>query len=587
MTEFVCRRTGQAYEVGEQLDQDGHAVVHAVVSAGPDLALKQYLPATLQRRPDLEARIKAMIANPPAYRPDRSGPVICAWPEDAAYISGQFAGFVMPRVDTREAVTIPDLAARRATTWRERVAVAENLTRAVAVLHDRDVVIGDFRKWNLLTWSDSRVTLLGCDRMQVVDPESGRRFPSVAGRDACTPPELQLPATLSSTIRTSSSDIFGLALHLHLLLLQGAHPFRGQWTGGGDSPPEHLLAQEGLWAYAGDRRLDPCPGSAPLMVLPVTLQQYFRAAFVDGARNPDTRPSAQDWLNELLRLRESLVTCALEPTHFYGRHLPNCPWCPPSARSPSRAGATPPGYIPRQASPSHPAAAAAVPTDAAALPAHHDRGIDLDVAGSRPVPPARWNRGRPSGTRRLESTPPRRHRSALRLAAWAATAAVAIGGAVGVSTATRRSAPPIADPAVSAQTHTTSTQPLPRPNDPTAALEQIRTQDAPIVETLAESWVAQLSTRPAGTPSADQTATDAAILAGHDTLRKQHPGAVLLRSTDWNYDGRLWITVMNERFPTAEEANTWCDRHRFAPQDCFAKKLSHSGVVEGSARYRR
>ena len=55
--------------------------------------------------------------------------------------------------------------------------MAENLARAVAVLHDRDVVIGDFRKWNLLTWSDSRVTLLGCDRMQVVDPESGQTVP--------------------------------------------------------------------------------------------------------------------------------------------------------------------------------------------------------------------------------------------------------------------------------------------------------------------------------------------------------------------------------------------------------------------------
>jgi len=131
MTEFVCRRTGQVYRVGEQLDQDGQAVVHAVVPGGPDLALKQYLPATLQRRPDLEARIKAMIANPPAYRPDPSRPVICAWPEDAAYISEQFAGFVMPRVDTRQAVTIPDFAARRATAWRDRVAVAENLARAV------------------------------------------------------------------------------------------------------------------------------------------------------------------------------------------------------------------------------------------------------------------------------------------------------------------------------------------------------------------------------------------------------------------------------------------------------------------------
>jgi hypothetical protein len=584
MTAFVCRRTGQAYQIGDQLDQDGQAVVHAVVSGGPDLALKQYLPATLQRRPDLEARIKAMIANPPAYRPDPSGPVICAWPEDTAYISGQFAGFVMPRVDTREAVTIPDLAARRATTWRERVAVAENLTRAVAVLHDSDVVIGDFRKWNLPTWSDSRVALLGCDRMQVVDPESGRRFPSVAGRDACTPPELQLPATLSSTIRTSSSDIFGLALHLHLLLLQGAHPFRGLWRGGGDSPPEHLLAQEGLWAYAGDRRLDPCPGSAPLTVLPATLQQYFRAAFVDGARNPATRPPAQDWLNELLRLRKSLITCAVEPSHSYGRHLSSCPWCP---GSPSRAGSTRPAYIPRQTSTGPLAAAAAVPVNAAFLPApaHHDRA----AAGTRPVPPARPNRATPSGTQPLESTPARRHRSALRLAAWAATAVVAIGGGVAVNTVSRRFAPPVHDPTVSAQARTTSTPPppLPRPADPAEALEQIRAQDAPVVETLADSWVPQLSTRPAGTQSADRTTTEAAILAGHDALRKQHPGAVLLRSTDWNYNGKSWVTVMNERFPTAEEANTWCDTNRFAPQDCFAKKLSHAGVVEGSTTYRR
>ncbi|HSU09921.1 MAG TPA: hypothetical protein VLK57_12035, partial [Pseudonocardia sp.] len=88
MTEFVCRRTGQTYEVGERLDRNGQALVHAVVSAGPDLALKQYLPATLHKRPDLEARVKAMIANPPAYRPDRAGPVICAWPEDAAYVAG-------------------------------------------------------------------------------------------------------------------------------------------------------------------------------------------------------------------------------------------------------------------------------------------------------------------------------------------------------------------------------------------------------------------------------------------------------------------------------------------------------------------
>jgi eukaryotic-like serine/threonine-protein kinase len=545
MTEFVCRRTGQTYEVGEQLDQNGQALVHAVVSAGPALALKQYLPTTLHKRPDLEARIKAMIANPPAYRPDRAGPVICAWPEDAAYVAGQFAGFVMPRIDTRSAVTIPDLATRHTTTWHDRVAVAENLARAVAVLHEGDVVIGDFRQWNLLAWSDGHVTLLGCDRMQVVDPASHRRFPCVAGRDACTPPELQLPSSLSSTLRTSSSDIFTLALHLHLLLLGGAHPFRGHWRGGGDSPPEQVLAQEGLWTYAGDRRLAPDPSSTPLAALPETFQQFFRAAFVDGARNPEARPPAQDWLIELTHLRESLAT-------------------------PRRLATV---------TPQRPAAVAA--TSPVTAPAHHDLGD----AETRHLSPEPSHRATPSGTRRLESAPPRRPRSALRLAAWVATAAVAIGGVVGVSTAARRSVAHVADPTASTQTQATSTQP--RPDDPTAALEQVRARDAPVVETLAESWVAQLSARPAESSTTDRTATDAAVLAGHETLRRQYSDAVLLKSTDWNYDGQFWITVVRERFSSAEEANDWCDTHHFAAQDCFAKKLSHSGVVEGSAKYRR
>jgi DNA-binding helix-hairpin-helix protein with protein kinase domain len=202
VTTFERRRTGRAYQVGEQLDRDGHAVVQAVEPASSGLALKRYLPCTLQGRPELEARIKAMITAQPAYRTDHSGSVICAWPEDAVYVSGRFAGFVMPRVDTREALTIHDVATSPARTWRDRVLVAENLARAVAVLHDADIVVGDFRERNLLTWRDGRITLLGCDRMQVVDPESGRRFPCVADRDACTPPELLL-ATPSTTLRTS------------------------------------------------------------------------------------------------------------------------------------------------------------------------------------------------------------------------------------------------------------------------------------------------------------------------------------------------------------------------------------------------
>ena len=543
MTTFVCRRTGRTYEVGDELDHRGQAAVHLVEPASSGLALKRYLPGTVARRPDLEARVKAMLAAPPAYRTDPSGSVVCAWPEDAAYIADRFVGFVMPRVDVEGALRVRDVATSPDRTWRDRVVVAENLARAVATLHDADVVVGDFREENLLTWDDGRVTLLGCDRMQVEDPGSGRRFPCVADRNACTPPELP---PMSSALRTRSSDIFPLALMLHLLLLQGAHPFRGAWRGGGDPPAEYELARAGLWSYAGDRRLLPKPDAPLLDVLPERLRECFWAAFVDGARRPGARPPAQEWLDALVDLRTSLVT--------------GTPVVPPvtvSAHPPPRADA-------------------AERVDTVRM----DTGrMDTGRMDTGPAAHPTLAGRSPSSARR-----PRRRTRAV---AWASGAVVGLGVLVGVASTAGRSAPAVTGSAVTIPARVTATQgPGARPADPTEALRWIRTQDAATVDALAESWVPQLSTRPAVAQAADRSAADAAIVAGHDALRRQHPGAVLLWSSDWNYDGQFWITVVNARFGTAEETNAWCDTQGFAGRDCFAKKLSRSGVVAGSARYR-
>lgn len=584
MTEIVCRRTGQIYWIGEQLDPGGHGVVHAVRPASSDLALKQYLPGALKERPELEARVKAMIANPPPYRTGRSGDVSCTWPEDVAYISGRFAGFLMPQVDARHARTIRDVATSHNTTWSDRVAIAENLARVVALLHDADVVIGDFRELNLLTWSDHRVTLLGCDRMQVLDRGSGRRFPCLARGDGSTAPELLHPL-LSGTLRKSSSDIFSLAVDLHLLLL-GEHPFRGEWKGHGFRPTENALAKDGLWSHAGDPLFRPGRDATPLAVLPETLQRYFRAAFVDGARNPEHRSSASEWLAALVRLRRSLVACARAPDHVYSRDVSSCPWCALEARSPSRAEGcfVPAGYLRPHRSPRPPLGAAeAPPKPASTLQAGHG----IAATGADSLLPTLPSQGRSARTPPRESPSSASRRIVLRVAAWA-SAVVGIGGVIGVASMTGEAGPVVVGPAAVAPTGTASVSPspVPRSEDPTEALEQMRAQDAATVETLAESWVAQLSARSAGSQSADRITTDAAILAGHDILRGQYPGAVLLWSPNWNYDGQFWITVMNERFATAEDANAWCDSHGFAPRECHAKRLSHSGVVVGSARYR-
>lgn len=587
INEIVCRRTGRAYRIGEQLDPAGHGVVHAVEPGSLELVLKQYLPETLDRRRELEARIKAMIAHPLAYRTGRSDHVCCAWPEDAAYISGRFAGFVMPRVDTENGRTIRDAATSHDTSWGDRVAIAENLAGVVALLHEGEVVIGEFRESNLLTWADRRVTLLGCDRMQVLDRGSGRRFPCLPRGDGSTPPEL-MHALLAGTLRTRSSDIFSLAVELHLLLL-GEHPFRGEWNGPGCRPPENVLASDGLWLHAGDPRLAPAPDATPLAVLPQTLQRYFRAAFVDGARNPQQRPAAGEWLAALVCLRASLVACTREPDHVYRGDLSSCPWCAPDPRLPSPVeGFVPAGYL-RPHGSARPSAGAppAVSELESTFPAGQDIAV-TDAGLPSPPPPSQRRSPRRPPLEPTRST----QRRVQRLSAWAvAILGIGVGGVILVASTTGESGPAVAGPAAATSTGLASMPPVSRspdvrPEDPTAALQRIRGQDAAAMETLAESWVAQLSARSAGSQPADRISTDAAILAGHDTLRRQYPGAVLLWSPDWNYDGQFWITVMNQRFSTAEDANAWCDRHGFEPRECHAKKLSHSGVVDGSARYR-
>jgi DNA-binding helix-hairpin-helix protein with protein kinase domain len=567
MTEFVCRRTGRSCRVGDQLGGQGDVVVHAVEPASSDLVLKRYRSDALRQRPDLEPRLKVMIANPPAYRAAGSDHVTCAWPEDMAYVSGRFAGFVMPRVDIGNARTIDEVATASDTTWRDRVVIAENLARVVALLHAADVIVGDFAAQDLLVWPDHRVTLLGCDRMQVADGRSGRRFPCLPRGEGVTAPEVQHDL-LPNTLRASSSDIFGLAVQLHLLLL-GQHPFQGEWTGPGERPGEQVLARNGWWSYAGDPRLGPPPEAVPLHVLPYTLRRQFRATFVDGARNPAARPPVQEWLTELVRLRESLLRCAREPLHQYGHHLPGCPWCAPTAQPPASE---------------KPAVGAGAHRRHAAVSSSHPDSVPAAFVPAEMIGPA------PEKSSREPAPLPRRRRPR-RITAWAAAVVAGIAAVIAVASATDGSDSETPGPAAAASTQTAAT-PLSSPSPtagsetPTEVLERTRVQDAVTAEKLAESWVAQLSARPAESPGRDRSMTDAAILAGHHAVREQYPGAVLLWAPDWNYQGRFWITVLAEPFPTPDAANAWCDAHGFPARECHAKKLSHSGPVEGSARYR-
>ena len=66
------------------------------------------------------------------------------------------------------------------------------------------------------------------------------------------------------------------------------------------------------------------------------------------------------------------------------------------------------------------------------------------------------------------------------------------------------------------------------------------------------------------------------------------PSSVLTRSERFtSFRGQdFWVTLAAEPFDTAEAANAWCVTQALAPDDCFAKRLSHSDGPSGNTRPR-
>jgi hypothetical protein len=129
---------------------------------------------------------------------------------------------------------------------------------------------------------------------------------------------------LAVTAREKPSDLFALAVHIHLLLMAGNHPFlRGTWTGGGEQPDAMTLARAGQWAGGPGSPLRTHPLAPPVDFLPDGIQRLFVRAFTDGARDPSRRPSAAEWRAALQGLQ--VRTCVR------GHQLPvetqHCPWC--------------------------------------------------------------------------------------------------------------------------------------------------------------------------------------------------------------------------------------------------------------------
>jgi DNA-binding helix-hairpin-helix protein with protein kinase domain len=205
--------------------------------------------------------------------------------------------------------------------WAFLIYVAANIARAVALIHEHELVIGDLNPKNILVTRKATVYLLDVDSFQVSADD--KTYRCEGGFSEYTPPELQGVA-FRDVDRGHEHDCFGLAVVIFQLLFMGRHPFSGRCLDAREMPLERAI-REYRFAYGADseaRKMRQPPGTLALDSMPPPLVDLFRRAFLTA-----DRPRAREWIEPLDALAKALKKCELHSGHYYYRELRDCPWC--------------------------------------------------------------------------------------------------------------------------------------------------------------------------------------------------------------------------------------------------------------------
>ena len=313
------------------------------------LGVSDTLVAKIYHRPreSLGRKLDAMLASPPADPMLATGHVSIAWPVDLlSPIRGGrgVAGFLMPRVmGTRPIFEFYNPKSRRQHCpffdYAYLHRAARNLAAAVTAVHSRGYVVGDLNESNVLLRDTALVTLVDTDSFQVRDHRCDELHRCPVGKAEYTPPELQ-GRTFSEVERTAQHDGFALAVLTFQLLMEGTHPYMGEYRGVGDAPSLERRIAAGHFAFAAATGgpFVPPPHAPPFDTLSPTIQELFLRCFGAGHLDAEARPDPREWQSAMREAESALVTCATNEQHRYGGHLTACPWC---ARATRLAGRDP------------------------------------------------------------------------------------------------------------------------------------------------------------------------------------------------------------------------------------------------------
>lgn len=324
-------------KIKKPLGSGGEGAIYAVVH-NDTLVAKVYHSS----RPVPIPKLQAMLALPPLDPMAAKGHTSIAWPIDLLLSEKdlQPIGFLMRRAEMMRSIhnfytPIARLKNYPFFNYQYLHNTAFNLVSAINALHARRYVIGDVNANNILVANTTLVTLIDTDSFQI--PDSRRNTTTIhrcfVGAPEYTPPELQ-NKNFSDVVRMPENDLFGLAVLIFRLFMEGTHPFDGVFQGVGDSPSIEASIKAGLFPYSQKKTVPvkPKPFAPSFNWLHPSLQRLFIQCFEDGHDTPQARPDTRTWLDVLQAARAALINCRVNSNHFYSNHLASCPWCGYAAR---------------------------------------------------------------------------------------------------------------------------------------------------------------------------------------------------------------------------------------------------------------
>jgi len=240
------------------------------------------------------------------------------WVEDILFNeANEFVGLIMPFIkgEKLEVLSGPKLPKHLGREWarfdhslstsRElRLRICFNLAVAIYRIHStKKYVLVDLKPDNVIVQANGLLSLVDMDSVEVFE-NAEVKFPAPVSTPEYTPPESYRTDKRNEEEPIDKEwDLFSMSVIMYRILF-GIHPFAAS----SKAPYDHLVTlhdkiREGLFVHNNQKKTKfsviPPPHKS-FAEIGDNLQNLFKKTFIDGHKNPDSRPHSDEWCLELL-----------------------------------------------------------------------------------------------------------------------------------------------------------------------------------------------------------------------------------------------------------------------------------------------